>query len=355
MIRLKRIASKCIPFKIKFYILKSISTFNKILYRITRTVFHFENKDICLTYDDTIKRDGVGAQLHRILALFALSKDLEIDYIHTAITDFSIHPLDPFNDLEKQRVFLRNLNSSIHINSTIREISQFRKISVASLNFSILYKYFIISKITRKPTLIAVSEPFGVTDSFPQIYEIINSKEYALFHSPIYLRNSNETEMDRIAIHFRWGVGGMAVQPGESKPRELPLEYYFRALQFIITEFNLQDYKVSIYTDAPKTETHFLPLSSQIKNWVNTPNFDNSRVTIKGIDLESEFRNLGYEVEVFSGGDPLFAINEMINSNYLIMSKSSLSYVSGLLNRRGIVIYPREFWHPPLSKWISFK
>lgn len=61
--------------------------------------------------------------------------------------------------------------------------------------------------------------------------------------------------------------------------------------------------------------------------------------------------------ENFKSDDVVFHLNEkientvcgLVTSNILIMSKSSLSYVSGLLNN-GIVYY-LPFWHNKLNKW----
>jgi hypothetical protein len=51
------------------------------------------------------------------------------------------------------------------------------------------------------------------------------------------------------------------------------------------------------------------------------------------------------------GGDPLDALNSMIHADVLMMAKSSLSYVAGLLNKRGLVIH-EPYWHAPVSGWI---
>jgi hypothetical protein len=43
-----------------------------------------------------------------------------------------------------------------------------------------------------------------------------------------------------------------------------------------------------------------------------------------------------------------------LNADILVLSKSSFSYLAALLNPNALVIYP-DFWHPPLSTWVSTK
>ena len=42
----------------------------------------------------------------------------------------------------------------------------------------------------------------------------------------------------------------------------------------------------------------------------------------------------------------------MLRADVLITSKSSLSFVAGLLNKKSIKIYT-PFWHQPPREWIS--
>ena len=40
----------------------------------------------------------------------------------------------------------------------------------------------------------------------------------------------------------------------------------------------------------------------------------------------------------------------MVNSNILVTSASSFSYIAAFLNEGEI--YYKKFWHPPMEKWI---
>ncbi len=61
-----------------------------------------------------------------------------------------------------------------------------------------------------------------------------------------------------------------------------------------------------------------------------------------------EFRQFG--TEPFLDADPLWTMQQLIEADILIMSKSSFSYVAALI-ADGIKLY-EPFWHAPLSHWI---
>jgi hypothetical protein len=45
----------------------------------------------------------------------------------------------------------------------------------------------------------------------------------------------------------------------------------------------------------------------------------------------------------------------MTQADVLIMSRSSLSYLAGLLNLKGTVYFPINFWHSPHQSWEKFR
>lgn len=61
------------------------------------------------------------------------------------------------------------------------------------------------------------------------------------------------------------------------------------------------------------------------------------------LDLESEDVRIIIEPDVFR------VIDHMVAATHLVMAKSSLSYLAGLVRSRGTVYQP--FWHPPMPDW----
>jgi hypothetical protein len=58
------------------------------------------------------------------------------------------------------------------------------------------------------------------------------------------------------------------------------------------------------------------------------------------------------DLNILNGGDALDSIIRMSTAEYLILSRSSLSYVGALLNQDYKAIYSAPgFWHPKLQDW----
>jgi hypothetical protein len=64
------------------------------------------------------------------------------------------------------------------------------------------------------------------------------------------------------------------------------------------------------------------------------------------------FAEFGNNLVVHHGGDPLQGLIAMSEADILIISRSSYSYVGGLLNLSGKVIIPPGFWHTKLNSWV---
>ena len=72
-------------------------------------------------------------------------------------------------------------------------------------------------------------------------------------------------------------------------------------------------------------------------------------VSIYSEGLEEDFCDISRPSELHLNGDPLVALQDMIASDILVMSKSSFSYVAALINQRSVIYEP--FWHRPMSHW----
>jgi hypothetical protein len=45
-------------------------------------------------------------------------------------------------------------------------------------------------------------------------------------------------------------------------------------------------------------------------------------------------------------------LQELIEADVLVMSRSSFSFVGALLNTKGTIIYPTERWHQAMPHWL---
>lgn len=313
-------------------------------FRLLRVACLILNPKIALTYDASVKPDGVGAQLQRILAIRSLAKNLNISYLHTPISSVAIHPLDPYQTQEEMKEFLDRLNSKFYMASDqLIEKSENFKMERPALTFPLLAGAIIRSFVKRKMIFISCAEPYSVSEFDLKKFDGISE----------FLPNfaGAENENFKIAIHIRWGVGGMAIQKGEKISRQITLDYYVKLLESILLGVKGDSISVTIFTDAPSKDVEFRIPSGQKDLWENSTSVNGDTMSVIGLDVENHFSRLGIEPQIVRGGDPLWAITEMANSDVLIMSRSSFSYVAGILNEGQGVYYPSSFWHKPLKNW----
>jgi hypothetical protein len=296
---------------------------------------------IQLAYDNRNPIDGTGAQLQRILGIYCLSKFLDLDYVHKEVKDVSTHALDPFQDDYSRREFVVRVNKIFDLDSSTN--AHPNTVFVSKLQLRGLIVEALKNKITRKPVLLNIIEPFGIIDFLPRIYEEIPVIDFGF-------DDSVTSKFGQIAIHYRHGVGGFVKYHKQSISRQLQDSYYLDCIELLKLEVNRGE-KILLFTDAPVAALDFVPPPNQVRNWVGSPNFDGEKIWISKSEVQSIFLNSGLNIEYIHGGDPLEALAIMANARILIIGRSSFSYVGGLLNKYGKVVYPRSFWHSPLRGW----
>lgn len=299
---------------------------------------------VALTYQNEFKQDGVGAQIQRILAIRSLADNLNFSYLHTPIASVAVHPLDPYQSEVEMKIFLARLNREFWIRSTpgLEEVEKI-EVEMIALTFFGLARAILLSKLKRKTVLISCTEPYRVSEFDPHMLSEISSQ--LPYFSRVKKNGFN------ISLHIRWGVGGMTVQTGEKTSRQIELGYYIRLLESIISTLNDLPVSVTIFTDAPVEDLEFVLPQTQIDLWKNSKNIKEGTMSVAGLNLEEQLSGLRVKPRIVRGGDPLSAIQEMANSDILIMSRSSFSYVAGILNQGRNVYFPSSFWHKPLPWW----
>jgi len=300
---------------------------------------------LSISFDSLNVQDGLGAQLQRQISIGALAEFLRINFIPVPLSQIAMHPLDDFKNVKEMNEFLSIVNSFFgfvnHLYRPNGKDVSLRKVSVGRLFYiSLMVRLFDVS------FHITASEVYGLVDTIPEIYNQFIQTNMNLDEKLI---EGLEIIDSDISIHYRQGVGGKAIYPGQKIPRELDADYFISILDSLITE----NRTITIFTDAPEGDFEFVPTNEQLHLWIGTPGFHNGVVYVKGLNLENYFSSAGHTVKVVSGGSLLEALISMAKSETLIMSRSSLSYVAALLNTSSQIFYPPEFWHPPLARWIK--
>jgi hypothetical protein len=314
-----------------------------------RKLTYTSNASLTLSFDSTRSVDGTGAQLQRLISVYALANYFGLPYVNSEIKQVSVHPLDPFQSDELYKVYLNQLNKFIVIKDLAPQrqaTSEFARYDIQFWSFMVL---LLRNSIRKKELNLAVLEPYSVTEFRPEILNIVRNT------ISISQRTLSGLERPYIAIHYRQGVGGFAVYPGQNIARETPLAKFENVLRSILGDASQSaNKKIVVLTDAPTEIIYYRPPENQHELWNGTPGFSDGVMTIQPINFDKLSEKFGMPVEVIRGGNPLDAIEIMSQAEFLLMSKSSLSYLGGYLNKLGKVYYPKDFWHRPLPGWKGF-
>lgn len=299
---------------------------------------------IALTYLNTSKADGVGAQIQRILAIRSLSASLHLGYLHTEINSLAIHPLDSYQNNEEMEVFLLKLNHEFWMHNSGENLDEaLCERQTDTLTFSFLFSCVIKAKFLNKQILIRLVEPYPICEYDPNLYQGI------LHLLPNFVLPPKTGVI--VAVHYRRGVGGFVVQQGERLSREIAGNYFAALVKEIINKHKGSDLKVVVFTDSPTQDVVYEPLDDQNHLWVNSPRFNQGKMYVQGLDVREVFRDVSADIQVLYGGDPLEVIRRLASADHLILSRSSFGYVAAILNNKGRVYFPSQFWHVPMKDW----
>lgn len=302
---------------------------------------------IALTYDNTASFDGTGAQVQRILGIYAVCKRFQIPYVHSEIAELIITPLDSFQTETDLKEYLQRANQyfTFPSDSRIERVETLSKLQ--TLTQSKLLEARIRNKVPiGKWKLIALANPFQILNQMPNIYTLAAQD-----------LNCTKISSDKkkIILHYRRGSNTLDILPGESTPRGLSNDWYLRTLRKYVNAYQAAgiNFSVEIYTDMPKSTFIYRPKVFQSHLWSYEPRFKDGEIEMFGEDIKSTiFGGFGEVLTVHHGGDPLQGLIDMSQADILITSRSSYSYVGGLLNLNGIVVMPPGFWHKKLDTWV---
>jgi hypothetical protein len=295
--------------------------------------------------------DGTGAQLQRLITVAALSNYFRLKFIPSKIEQFSVHALDPFQSELDYLNQLSRLNQFIKfpdMDSSTSDL-EFKTIVVRRLTIKRFISVIISQLISPKPRKLVVLEVYPVSEFCPDIFDNFKCELSETI-------DASENELgSHLVIHYRQGVGGNVIYPGQRISRQIDFSRILNIVQKIICHADIDTpARITILTDAPESLSFYTPPESQRALWEGTPGFSNGVMTIQPMDFSQLGDIAGGPINVVRGGNPLDAIKIMASADFLVMSKSSLSYIGALLNSRGEIYSPASFWHRPLKSWIKY-
>lgn len=317
-----------------------------------------------LRYDETGHMDGGGAQVHRKLAIYSLAVKYKLQYIESPLIGVitpnvspevesrteilagwnklteSLHASDPnalakrefmdpwlskdffylalqYNDLKvRTRITWEHIFAT-HIQPAYKQL-RMRKFSpaIAHISRALDKVFFFYSLFARHDCVIVVTEPFNLIESGDD-----------------YIRSSKSIdELQKLKNEVTIGVH---VRRGDLKAtdgsRYLPDVYYVKTLKFVTDLLRVKSigYSIIYYVDLPR----------------NNNLFESERQSFSWGFATLEH---SYTVNIESDSQ---ALKSLSLSDVIIGSKSSYSFVAGLLSS-ALVIQP-QWWIDNPSDWIT--
>ena len=205
---------------------------------------------IYLTLDAAVSNDGTGAQIQRQITVYSLAKYFGFNYAHQGLRQVAVHPLDPFQSESAYNDYLGEVNAFLNLSSFGKVFSGVHEQRISRLTFSILVRELIYSLILRKPRLLHIHEPYPVTEFCPGILENLDVEIIDSLNGLI------PDGVIKIVLHYRQGVGGFAIYPGQNIPREIYLEKFAKRIKEISSGLSAPaPIQITVLTDAPNSET----------------------------------------------------------------------------------------------------
>jgi len=305
---------------------------------------------LLITYDNQTMQDGLGSQSLRILGVFSIAKVLNIGYQHSPIVSFVEEYAHHLNNDNDETDLLREVNKFFLFPSRILNPKVDQDLVMREIKILPLLKLKIKYRFSKKVVLLHLLLPFKITDRIPLIYLVGIS----------YLRRLQSRlliKIDTTVVHVRRGYGYLYSDPTTFRPRHLPYEYYSAALEVVSRKFfKDRDFKLIVHTDLSPIDINFKPHKLQTSVWAlnfSGVEAQSNGLELPGINLEERIRfpkNSRVEIQYCSKFMQTFL--DMCNCSVLIQSKSSLSYLAGLLNR-GVVIWPSSNGHSKYPSWVN--
>ena len=295
--------------------------------------------EVAVTYDQN-QADGVGAQLQRIYGLYALSRALDIKYVHTPLGRVDYQGLMPLLAGRTDPDFATRYNAFFSLPSDDFDVDGCERLLVPYPNEKLVEHYRQHAAATGRPVLLRAHEPYGYTDRHPEAYRAL--------HAVSPYRDFRPEGPIRICIHVRRGDAVMA-----RDPRLLSNAYFLRVCGTVVNALQQQraSFAVRLHTEMPPRPYTLHPGLSGLYCRLDQPSTLDPAAHALG-DFEA-LPNL----EIVLNVEPREALDDFATADVLILSLSCFGYLGGLLNPHGLVIaapnlpWPQNF-HTALPDWL---
>ena len=308
---------------------------------------------VCLSFNNYNSKDGIGAQVIRIIDVYSLSKHFKMGFVNSPILQFDSSPGDNLNTPEEKLNFISELNDFFNLkdhscNKThlVRKLNYSRvfRLPGALSSFFILKKF--LSYFLRRHELLIINNPYSLTLKYPNI------RSHFIQSSRIRTLNSNNDGISRIHVHIRRGF----ISKNTLSNRFTPTSWYLSILlpiQVALDNLGVK-HEFTIHTDVHEGNIQWASSGVSAETMMYLQNGGNvvdedSNFTLDYEDFSISLSDLKV-MKIVTELNPLESWKLMQEADILVIGKSSFSFVGALLNQTALVISPEGFYVGP-SDW----
>jgi hypothetical protein len=284
-----------------------------------------------LTYNNSLLTDGAGAQLQRIISIYLITKGLNLKYIHSPLHYLLYQDLQSLENNKADDKQMEDYNTLFNIPSDT--LPEKYLTFCDNLDNSKLDYYLKLSYERKKDILLKITFAHDFIDS--NIYLIENPLPYP------WIQTKVEYPI-KIGVHIRRGDLFII-----DSNRMLPNEYYINCMKALskILDKNAIHHEFHIYTEELTAPLHLTSSHFGIGEKIKKDTILYPDTTFK--DLFKDFQNLSFHINEY----PVKTLQDLTNSDILLASRSSFSYIAGIMKKKGCILF-HPFWHKLGEKWI---
>jgi hypothetical protein len=292
------------------------------------------SRDVAVTYDQG-GTDGVGAQLARVYGLYALTRALGVRYVHTPLGQVSYQGLMPLLAGRIDPDFAARYNAFFTLPSDEFDASGCETVRLHSpLDEHTLERFREHAAVIGRPVLLRAHDAYAYLDRHPAAYRIL------AWVSPY--RGYQATGPVRVCIHLRRGD----MLP-DGRSRWLPNSYYLRSCAAVVEALHQQgaSFSVRLHSEMPPELVTLNPDTPGLYIALDRPTIiDPDRYALEDFDALPNLERV-FNVE------PRQVLDDFATADVLILSRSDLGFVGGLLNTHGLIIAVPSY-HTPPPNWL---
>jgi hypothetical protein len=312
---------------------------------------------VCLSFNNHQSKDGIGAQVVRIIDVYSLSRHFKMGFVNSPILQFDSNPGDNLNTPQEKRIFVLELIEFLNLGGiSCQKKHQTRQVHDSRF-FQLpgaLFTYFSLRKflnyVLNRHELLIINNPVNLTLRYPNIRSHFTKAPRASnFKSINDDPQSSQEKVCRIHVHIRRGLISKTVLSN----RYVPTEWFLSLLLPIQATLDRLEVKCefTIHTDVHEGNIHWstsgvsAETMAYLKNGGNRIDKD-SNFTLEYEDFSISLSELE-SIKIVTELNPLESWKLMQEADILVIGKSSFSFVGALLNQSAQVISPVGFYSGP--------